>query len=139
MSPQISEVTVDDEGYIALPLIGRLKAAGSTTSDLADKIQKAYVPQYYVRCTATVLAPTRFFYMGGEVKNPGRFPWSKDMTLLKAISTASGYTDFANRAKVELTRGRNKLVYDCEDIRRHPEKDVPIQPGDSIYIPRSIF
>jgi polysaccharide export outer membrane protein len=136
---QISEVTVDDEGFIALPLIGRLKAEGLTTSDLADAIQKAYVPRYYVRCTATVLAPVRYVYIGGEVRAPGRFPWSKDMTLLKAMSTAGGFTDFANRNRVELTRGRNKTVYDCEDIRRHPEKDTPIQPGDSIYVPRSIF
>jgi polysaccharide export outer membrane protein len=136
---QASEVTVDDDGFIALPLIGRLKASGLTTSELAEKIQKAYVPQYYVRCTATVLAPVRYFYIGGEVKNPGRFPWSKDMSLLKAISTGSGFTDFANRTKVELTRGRAKTEYDCDDIRRHPEKDVPIQPGDSIYVARSIF
>jgi len=138
-APQLSEVTVDDEGFIALPLIGRLKAEGMTTSELADVIQKAYVPHYYVRCTATVLAPVRFLYIGGEVRAPGRFPWSKDMTLLKAITSASGYNDFANRSRVELTRGRAKTVYDCEDIRRHPEKDVPIQPGDSIYVPRSIF
>jgi len=138
-TPQLSEVTVDDAGFIALPLIGPLKAGGLTTSELADAIQKAYVPRYYVRCTATVLAPVRYVYIGGEVRQPSRFPWSKDMTLSKAISTASGFTDFANRNRVELTRGRAKTVYDCEDIRRHPEKDVPIQPGDSIYVPRSIF
>ncbi len=136
---QTYELAVDDEGQIALPLIGRLKAGGLTTSELADSIQKAYVPRYYVRCTATVLAPVRFFYVGGEVKNPSRFQWSKDMTLLKAINTASGFTDFANRTKVEIARGRTKLVYDCEEIRRNPEKDVAIQPGDSIYVPRSIF
>ncbi|MCX7887667.1 MAG: polysaccharide biosynthesis/export family protein, partial [Verrucomicrobiae bacterium] len=41
--PQLSEVTVDEEGYIGLPLIGRIKAEGLTTSELADAIQKAYV------------------------------------------------------------------------------------------------
>lgn len=137
--PQLSEVTVDDEGYIALPLIGRIKAEGLTTSELADAIQKAYVPRYYVRCTANVQAPVRYVYIGGEVRQPGRFPWTKDMTLSKAISTASGFNEFANRNRVELTRGRVKTVYDCEEIRRHPEKDVPILPGDSIYVPRSIF
>lgn len=139
LAPQLSEVTVDDEGFIALPLIGQVKAKGLATSELADVIQKAYVPRFYVRCTATVLAPVRFIYIGGEVRAPGRFPWSKDMTLLKAIATASGFSDFANRSRAELTRGQTKIVYDCEDIRRHPEKDVPIQPGDSIYVPRSIF
>jgi len=139
MLPQQSEVTVDDRGDIALPLIGRIKAEGITTTQLAEKIQLAYVPRYYVRCTATVLAPTRFFYIGGEVRSPSRIPWSKDMSLLKAISTAGGYTDFSNRNKVEIARGRTKLIYDCEDIRRHPEKDIAIQPGDSIYVPRTIL
>jgi polysaccharide export outer membrane protein len=139
MPPQLFEVTVDDAGDIALSLIGRVKAEGLTTTQLADKIQQSYMPRFYVRCTATVLAPVRYFYIGGEVRNPNRFPWSKDMTLLKAISTASGFTDFANRNKVEIARGRTKLVCDCEEIRRHPENDVPIQPGDSIYIPRTII
>jgi polysaccharide export outer membrane protein len=138
-APQLFDVAVDDEGQIALPLIGRLVAGGLTTSQVAEKIQQAYVPRYYVRCTATVLAPVRFFYVSGEVKNPNRFQWSKDMTLSKAISTASGFTDFANRVGVELARGRAKQSYNCEELRKHPDKDVPIQPGDSIYIPRSIW
>jgi len=40
---------------------------------------------------------------------------------------------------VELVRGKNKQTFDCEDLRQHPDKDVPVQPGDSIYVARSIF
>ena len=135
----VYEVAVDDEGQIALPLIGKLMARDITTSQLADKIQQAYVPRFYVRCTATVLAPVRFFYVNGEVKTPNRFQWSKDMTLLKAITTASGFTDFANRGSVEVTRGRSKQVYNCEELRKNPEKDIPIQPGDSVNVLRSVW
>ena len=138
-APMLYEVAVDDEGQIALPLIGKLMARDMTTSQLADKIQQAYVPRFYVRCTATVLAPVRFFYVNGEVKNPNRFQWSKDMTLLKAITTASGFTDFANRGAVEITRGRSKQVYNCEELRKSPEKDIPIQPGDSVNVLRSVW
>ncbi len=136
---QLLEVAVEDNGNITLPLIGSLRAQGLSTSELADQIQKAYVPKYYVRCTTTVLAPVRFFYVGGEVRAPSRYPWAKDLTLSRAINAAGGFTDFANRSRVEIARGKTKLVFDCEAIRRQPDKDVAIQPGDSIYVPRSIF
>ena len=134
-----SDVIIDDQGNIELPLIGQIKAAGLTTSELAEHIQSNYVPRYYVRCTASVLVAQRFFYVGGEVKNPGRFLWSEDTTLLKAINTASGFTDYANRSKVQLIRGKIGETYDCQDLQRHPAKDVPIRPGDTVTVPRSIF
>jgi polysaccharide export outer membrane protein len=134
-----SDVIIDDQGNIELPLIGQIKAAGLTTSELAEHIQSNYVPRYYVRCTASVLVAQRFFYVGGEVKNPGRFLWSEDTTLLKAISTASGFTDYANRSKVQLVRGKTGETYDCQDLQRHPAKDVLIRPGDTVTVPRSIF
>jgi protein involved in polysaccharide export with SLBB domain len=136
---QPSDVIVDDQGYIGLPLVGQIKADGLTTSELAERIQSNYVPRFYVRCTATVLVAQRFFYVGGEVKNPSRFLWSEDTTLLKAINTAGGFTDYANRGKVQLIRGKTTETYNCEDLQRHPAKDVPIRPGDTVTVPRSIF
>jgi protein involved in polysaccharide export with SLBB domain len=137
---QSSDVIIDEDGYISLTLIGRIKADGLTASELAERIQANYVPRYYVRCTATVLVAQRFFYIGGEVRNPNRFLWSEDTTLMKAISTASGFTDYANRGKVQLVRGKERpQVFDCGELQRNPSKDVPIRPGDTITVPRSIF
>lgn len=133
------DLNIDEGGEISLPLVGHIKAAEFTPSELAERIQANYVPRYYVRCTATVLVAQRFIYIGGEIRNPGRFPWSDDTTLLKAISTASGFTDYANRRKVELVRGKERRVYNCEEMQRNPAKDVPVRPGDTINIPRSIF
>ena len=136
---QTLDLNVDEVGEISLPLVGHIKAVNLTPSELAERIQANYVPRYYVRCTAIVLVAQRFFYIGGEVRNPGRFPWSDDTTLMKAISTASGFTDYANRGKVELVHGTERHVYNCEDIQRNPAKDPPVRPGDTITIPRSIF
>ena len=137
--PQAIDAGIDENGEISLPLINHIKAEGLTPSELSERIQANYVPRFYIRCTVTVLATIRFFYVGGEVRAPGRYNWSEDITLLKAINTAGGFNDYANRGKVEVTRGREKRVLDCEDLRQHPERDIPIQPGDSIYISRSIF
>jgi polysaccharide export outer membrane protein len=137
--PQTYDLSIDETGEIALPLINRVKADGLTTFELAEKIQAAYVPRFYVRCNVNVLVASRFFYVGGELRAPGRYPWTKDITLMKAVNTAGGFTDFANRARVEVTRGKDKQVFDCNDLRARPEKDVPLQPGDSLFVPRSIF
>ena len=137
--PASTDVSIDEDGNISLPLIGLIKAAGLTSSELSERIQANYVPRYYVRCTATVLVAQRFFYIGGEVRNPNRFPWSEDTTLMKAISTASGFTDYANRRKVELVHGGKRDVYDCENLQRNPVKDPQVRPGDTITVPRSIF
>ena len=138
-APQKLEVVIDENGEISLPLVGRIAAAGLTTSELSERIQANYVPRFYVRCSASALVAVRYFYVGGEVRAPGRYPWSADVTLLKSINTAGGFTDYANRNKVEVARGKENRVFNCEDLRRHPEKDVPIRPGDSIYVARSIF
>jgi polysaccharide export outer membrane protein len=132
-------VTVDENGEIALPLIGRIGAAGLTPGELAERIEANYVPRFYVRCSATVQVQPRYFYIGGEVRAPSRYPWTEDMTLLKAINTAASFTDYANRRNVEIVRGKEKLRIDAEEIRRDPSRDVPIRPGDSIWVPRSIF
>jgi len=134
-----SDVTIDDQGNIELALVGTIKAAGLTPSELAEHIQSNYVPRYYVRCTATVLVAQRFFYVGGEVKAPGRFIWSEDTTLMKAINTAGGFTDYANRGKVQLARGKELQTFDCDELQRNPAKDVPIRPGDTITVLRSVF
>jgi polysaccharide export outer membrane protein len=136
---QSFDLVLDDKGELTLPLIDRVQAGGLSTDELDDRIRAAYVPRYYTRCNVIVLVASRFFYVDGEVRSPGRHPWTKDVTLMKAINIAGGFNDFAKRAQVQLTRGKDKRAYNADDLRQHPEKDVPIQPGDSIYVPRSIW
>jgi protein involved in polysaccharide export with SLBB domain len=138
-TPQALDVYIDEDGAISLPLVGRINAAGLTTSELAEHIEANYMPRYYVRCTATVTVAQRFFYVGGEVRGPSRFLWSEDTTLLKAISTAGGFTDYANHRRVELIHGKDRQVFDYDELRRNPSKDVPVRPGDTITVPRSVF
>ncbi len=139
MPPQTLEVVIDENGEVSLPLIERVPAAGSTQSELAERIEANYVPRFYVRCNITVLVALRFFYVGGEVRAPGRYNWNEDVTLLKAINTAGSFTDYANRGHVEIVRGKTKIAVNCEQLRRNPEQDLSIRPGDSIWVPRSIF
>lgn len=137
--PDPLETRIDENGEINLTLIGNVKAEGLTPSELARQIESLYVPRYFVRCSVTVLATERYFYVSGEVGGNGQFEWKEDMTLLKAISVAGNFTDYANRGSVQITRGGRKFVVNAEEARKNPSKDIFILPGDSIWVPRSVL
>ncbi|NQU11264.1 polysaccharide export protein [bacterium] len=137
--PELVTVTIDENGEISLKLVGRVTAAGSSPRELSERIEAHYVPRFYVRMNVTVTVAPRFFYVMGEVRNPGRFGWSDDTTVLKAISTAGSFTDYANRRQLEVIRGKERFLVDTEELRRNPQKDPAVRPGDTVLVPRSIF
>src|SRR5688572_5920124 len=102
--PPRQEISIPDNGIIALPNNVRVQAAGKTTSELEKDIQAAYVPAIYVNLSVTVRTEQRVFFVDGEVKQPGRQPYVGVMTVLRAITTAGGFTDFAKRNQIDLRR-----------------------------------
>src|SRR5689334_11519056 len=97
-------VQVPADGMITLPHNVQIKAADKTTSELEREIRAAYVPSVFVQLTAAVKTEQRVFFVDGEVKTPSRLPFVGEMTLLRAIGTAGGFTDFANKKRVEIRR-----------------------------------
>src|SRR5206468_4023587 len=88
---------IGDDGRIILPFNVSVVAAGKTANQLAQDIRNEYVPKYFVRITPTVKTEERFYFVGGEVKIPSRMQYLGEMTVLRAIDTAGGFTDFASR------------------------------------------
>lgn len=139
--PQRIVERLKEDGMIHLPLLKvPIKAVGKTRGELEDEIQKAYVPSIYQRLTVKVGVEGRFFVVSGEVRKPDRHPFLGDMTILQAIATAGDFTDFAKRAKVEISRGNAKpIVVDCNAAARDPQKNIQIFPDDIIKVPRRLF
>lgn len=134
------EDIVDDLGNITLPHLGDLPAAGRSTSQLEAEIRRLYIEgKFYNSITINVVMPQRTYFIRGEVKGPGRFPVAGGMTLLQAIATAGGYTEFANPKKVNLIRAGRTQTYNMRSIERRPELDVRLESGDVIVVERSIF
>ncbi len=131
------EQTVQPDGDITLPLGVRVKAFGKTNIQLAKEIEESFVPKYYHRLTVNIKREGRYFFVGGYVKNASQRAYTGDMTVLKAIAAASGFTEFANQKKVQITRtdGRKQTV-DCVKALKNPKLDLPVYPGDSIYVPQ---
>jgi protein involved in polysaccharide export with SLBB domain len=128
---------IGNDGKISLPYNVKVAAAGKTVGQLQDDIRSAYVPNYFVFMTCSVQSEQRVFFVDGEVKLAGRLPYLGEMTVLRAISSAQGFTDFANRKKVELRRATGqKMLVDWNKAIEDPKKDLPVYPNDHIFVHR---
>lgn len=142
--PEPGEIqdVIDDRGNVKLPLIESVKIAGRTTYEAEKMIESAFVDRGYYRkieisvVALSVLAREDGCYVRGEVKRPGRYPWTADLTLMKAIIGAGGFTEYANPRKVQITRGSENRTYDTAKIEKGEVKDPPIKAGDIIIVRR---
>jgi protein involved in polysaccharide export with SLBB domain len=134
------EDRVDENGMIKLTHIGLVRAAGRTTAELEDAIERAYIDQQiYRQVYVSVVTPEQGCFVQGEVKEPGAVPMASGLTLLQAIAAARGYSEFADPTKIRVTRGRQVLSFNALEIEKKPERDPKIEPGDVIVVPRKWY
>ena len=135
------DAVIDERGNITIPYVEEpVPAAGLTTSELERKIQRIYTEgQIYRNITVNVRAHAKIYYVEGEVKQPREYELNRRITLLQAIAAASGYTEYANKAKVTITRNGKVKTYNTKKLEKYPELDVPVEAGDRINVHRSFF
>lgn len=134
--------TVDGEGYINLPHIGKIRAVGLMQGALQQAIETAYKSnEIYTNPTITVTVATtlRFVNVSGDVRAPRRVEYTTDLTVLGAISAAGGFTDYADQRKVRLMRNGNVQIVDIKAVRSNPALDIRLLPGDQIEVPQSFW
>ena len=130
---------VREDGTITLLQNQSFLADGKNRGELEKEIRKRYVPDYYKTMTVSVTPEvnTQFFYVDGEVKKPDRQVYLARITVLKAIASANGFTDFARKRAVILTRADgSKFTINCPKAIADPNLDLEVYPGDKIYVPR---
>ena len=131
---------IRDDGKLILPLNVTVQAAGRTVAQLQDDIRSAYVPKYYHHLTVSVKTDERVYFVGGEVKIPNRLLFQDGMTVLRAIDTAGGFTDFANRNNIELRRENGQIIKIAwKRAMRNPKLDPPIYPNDQVIVHKRSF
>jgi polysaccharide export outer membrane protein len=140
---QISgQYQVDGQGFLNLPHIGKVRAAGLAQAALQNAIEETYRrEQIYTHPTITINVPTqaRFVNVGGDVKTPKRVEFTPDLTVLGAINAAGGFTEFADQTKVRLLREGNVAMVNVKEVRKDPMKDPRLKPGDTVEVPRSFW
>ena len=132
------EEVIDEKGTIVLPYIEEpIPAAGMTTSELEREIERIYTEgEIYKSITVNILTAAKTYYMSGEIKRPQEFPLERRMTLLQAVDAASGYTEYANKSKITITRNGQVMRFNAKEIEKYPERDIAIQAGDRIKVHR---
>jgi polysaccharide export outer membrane protein len=141
MEVKPSQVPVKPDGTITLMWNETFMAAGRTPAELQEDIRNRYVPKYYKTLTVTINAADRFFTVSGEVRVPNRYVYTGHMTVLEAIATAGGFTDFSKRTAVRVTRGADNKqhIVDCKKALTHPELNLEIVPGDIVHVKKRIL
>jgi polysaccharide export outer membrane protein len=137
----IIEVQIPQSGEVTVPLLTQpFRAAGRTAGDLAQEIMETYKEQrIYTTPDVTVIPEERYVSVGGDVRNPSRVVYTPDLTLLSAINSCGGFTDYAKRNTVRILRGQRIMYIDAVQAARTPGADPLLYPGDQIYVPRTIF
>jgi polysaccharide export outer membrane protein len=135
----ITEV-IDEKGFVNLQHIGRIQAAGKTTSELENEIERLYIENDIFKwLTVNVVGGVRIYYVRNEVRRPGMYQIRGTTTFLQAIATAGGYSEFANPKRVKILRDGKTIEVNAVEIEDNPDQDFEIESGDVIIVPRSFI
>nr|WP_246617027.1 polysaccharide biosynthesis/export family protein [Sphingomonas yunnanensis] len=140
--PDLSrEMQVDASGRIAMPLVGTVDARGRTAEELSRTIEAALRtrgvrrPEVIVNIKSSV---SQVVTVDGQVVEPGLYPVTNQMTLLRVVASARGLSEFARQDDVVVLRtvdGRRMAgLYNIAAIRRGAYDDPPVYANDIIIV-----
>jgi polysaccharide export outer membrane protein len=140
------ELRVRPDGTITLPLVGDIKAAGRTPSQIRDEISTQltkYVKSETAKVTVAVLAVNSYkFSVAGNVEHPGLFTSPYFVTVLEAMAMAGGPNRFAAPDRSVIVRtyspGSTRQIpidYDTLKNGERPEQNIVVLSGDTIFVP----
>lgn len=146
-STQLNQsLAIGPDGDIYLPLIGQVKVLDRTITEVTNELNERYsaeIVEPQVTVNVREFSGLRF-YVGGEVLAPGMRPYRGDLTVVKAIMEAGGFQTSAALSTVVLIRnGENDQPVgskiNVKDILHKGQfkKDIPLEPSDIIFVPRS--
>lgn len=124
------EFVVDDAGFVRLPLIGQIAAAGRTVrqleGDIASKLGAQYLKDPRISIEVVNYRP---FYIIGEVNKPGEYPFVAGMSVMNAVAMAGGYTYRANESSVYIKRKGS-----AEEEKFPADDSTKLTPGDIVNV-----
>ena len=130
------EYTIDGSGMLSFPLIGQVHAGGLDAADLEKTLIGRLQPDYLKNPSVSVEVLTyRPFYIVGEVRTPGSYPYVSGMTVLNAVALAGGFTYRAREDDFYVMR----RGHGGEKNRLTAEADTPVLPGDVITVRERYF
>jgi polysaccharide biosynthesis/export protein len=142
--PEISRtIPVRPDGKISLPLLNDIQASGLTALQLGKNIRDGltkFLTSPEVTVTVTAINSRRV-YLTGEVARAGALPLLPNMTVLQALSSAGGFTQFAKLKSIYILRNEGgkqvKHPFNYKEVvkGKNQEENIFLQPGDVIVVP----
>lgn len=143
---KLDDVQVDGSGKISVPLAGPMVVAGLTSEAVAEMIASELRNKYVKNPLVTVNvreSKSQSFVVDGEVREPGNYPVVGKVTLIKAIASAKGLSDFAKLDNVivfrEVDDRKYAAVYNLKSIRSGIYGDPRIYANDTVVVGTSRF
>lgn len=136
-------IPVRPDGKISLPLLNDVQAAGLTAMQLATAIREGltkYITNPQVTVTVAEINSRRV-YVTGEVMRPGAQPLLPSMTVLQALTSSGGFTQFAKIKSIYVLRTENgnqvKHPFNYKNVvsGKKPEDNILLEPADTIVVP----
>lgn len=132
---------VSESGYVNMPFIGQVRAAGLRADDLATSLQARYKsagiytnPTIQVIINMTGIKPNEeTVTVGGFVRSPGPVPYAKELTLYGAIQARGGATEYGSMKRVKLIRNGRQTIL---DVTKTQSMQMPLQRNDTIEVPQ---
>ncbi|MCW3796676.1 polysaccharide export protein [Sphingomonas sp. BN140010] len=134
---RLPTMRIDDSGYIRVPFVGRVRAAGRTVAELQSAIQeglrgKSQSPQVLVAIQESL---SNSVILAGEVARPGRLVLATNReSLVDAIALGGGYKGQAKDAVARVERDGGSFEVRLSELLDLPEEDVRVAPGDRITV-----
>jgi polysaccharide export outer membrane protein len=134
---RLPTMRVDDYGYIRVPFVGRLRAAGHTAAETQAMIQSglrgmSQDPQVMVTIEQSI---TNSIILAGEITKPGRLVLATNReSLIDAIALAGGYRGNAKDAVARVQRDGQTFEIRLSDLLDMPQQDLQVAPGDRITL-----
>lgn len=130
--------SIDKEGFLVLPVIGKLLVKDKTISEVTDMLKES-LTNILSQPIVSVKLVNRFVSVLGEVRAPGHFSYTQDkLTVFDALGLAGDMTDFANRQHVILIRNENgensRINLDLSRSDIFTSKYYFLRPNDIVYV-----
>lgn len=133
----IAPLTVDSEGKLSVPYVGRIDAVGKSLEELRAVVEEKLAeqtpdPQVIVsRMDESGLSVS----ISGDIRQPGIYPLDIPTRRINALlSRAGGVAASPDQVKVEIRRGRNGGSAGLRAIQDDPRQDVAVLPGDNVVV-----
>lgn len=128
------ETLLGNSGKINYPFLGSISVAGLTIKQLETFIESGLLGDYLVNPNVYVqVTEYRPFYIHGEVKKPGGYPYHPGMTINQAVALAGGLTERADKEKIAIFKEGDKNTKQVASL------EYNVNAGDTITIDQRFF